>query len=156
MMFAAVIFLTGSDANGEPIFFGRQRAGGEGGKGAGWIFSLVEIEHDFTVLGRCGGQKAASPIGFLASSQVSYYEKKFHPALVDWEQFEGATISGEHGFARNGGEGGLPNHVGDVDLMRWVERDPRRLKAPAGIQGEIIEPHKILEPISVTILDAQK
>lgn len=78
-MFAAVIFLTGSDANREPIFFGRQRAGGEGGKGAGRIFSLVEIEHDFAVLGRCGGQKAASPIGFLASSQVSYYEKSSIP-----------------------------------------------------------------------------
>ena len=101
-MFAAVIFLTGSDANGEPIFFGRQRAGGEGGKGAGRIFSLVEIEHDFAVLGRRGGQKAASPIGFLASSQVSYYKKKFHPALVNREQLEGATVSGEHALPGTG------------------------------------------------------
>ena len=54
----------------------RQRAGGEGGEGAGRVVGLVEVERDRAALGQVGVEEAPRAVGLLSARRVAEDEEE--------------------------------------------------------------------------------
>src|SRR5258708_14657096 len=101
---AAVVLLAGPDRDRQPVFLGRERAGGEGAEGARGVLGAVEIEDDPAVLRRVGVDEAARAVGFVAAGFIrDDKEQRLRPALVNGAQLVCGAVTGGHAPARPAG-----------------------------------------------------
>src|SRR5258708_34202460 len=109
---AAVVLLAGPDRDRQPVFLGRERAGGEGAEGARGVLGAVEIEDDLAVLRRGGVEEAARAVGFVAPGFFRGGKEHLSaPAPLTWRALGAVGGTGEHGLASAVSAGAHGRHV---------------------------------------------
>ena len=130
-----IILLAGLDPRRQPVLLGRQRAGGEGGEGAGRVVGGVEVHHHLAVLGRVGVQEAAGAVGLFAVGLSAKIRKSPPSVALQGVQPVGLALQSKTTAPGRGRVVDLAEDVGDRDLLGGLVGLEAGVDPPGGCTG---------------------
>lgn len=157
-----VAFFAGFDGDGKAVVFRGQRAGGEGGVGAGRVLDAVEVEDQIArfveaVIGKRRIENASADVSGGFEGQVAEDEEQSFAGRVFQNRLECEfpVAEGEGGDAGRGKVDGGAEDGGDSQGLRGREGGPGGLNAEIGVGGEPVEAVEGSAGGRVGVLDAQ-